>query len=59
MGAADVLTQRNMRILNLGALLLVIIAWLARFMYFVKQEEMIEREVESTDPNTGKTITTT
>ena len=59
MGAADVLTQRNMRILNLGALLLATIAWVARFMYFVKQEEMIEREVESKDEKTGETITTT
>ena len=59
MGAADVFTQRNMRILNLGALLLATIAWVARFMYFAKREEMVEREVESKDPNTGKTITTT
>ena len=59
MGAADVFTQRNMRILNLGALLLATIAWVARFMYFAKREEMVEREVESKDPNTGQTITST
>ena len=59
MGAAEIFTQRNMRILNLGALLLATIAWVARFMYFFKQEKMVEREVETTDANTGKTITTT
>ena len=48
-----------MRILNLGALLLAAIAWITRFMYFVKREEMIEREVETTDEKTGETITTT
>ena len=49
----------NMRIINLGAMLLVTIAWLARFMYFVKREEMIEREVETINPETRETTTTT
>ena len=59
MGAADVFSKFNMRIINLGAMLLVTIAWLARFMYFVKREEMIEREVETINPETRETTTTT
>ena len=46
MGAEDVLSRRNMRLFNLGAMILITIAWAVRFFYFKKREEIVEKEVE-------------
>ena len=40
----EVFSKRNMRILNLVATLLVIIAWIARFYYITKREIIVEKE---------------
>ena len=40
--AAELLSKRNMRILNLFGLVLVIIAWLTRFYYFTRRDDIIE-----------------
>ena len=45
-GAEDVLSRRNMRLFNLGAMILITIAWAVRFFYFKKREEIVEKEVE-------------
>ena len=40
--AAELLSKRNMKILNFLAIAIVIIAWLIRFYYFTKREELHE-----------------
>ena len=42
--AAELLSKRTMKALNLLAIGLVIIAWLIRFYYFTKRENIIENE---------------
>ena len=39
---AELLSKRNMKVLNLGAIAIVIIAWLIRFYYFTKREDIVE-----------------
>ena len=43
----DVLTRKNMRYLNLAGMLLITVAWIIRFYYFKKREEVIESEVDA------------
>ena len=43
----DVLTRKNMRYLNLAGMLLITVAWIIRFYYFKKREEVVEREVDT------------
>lgn len=42
--AAELLSKRNMKALNLLALAIVVIAWLIRFYYFTKREDIVENE---------------
>ena len=42
--AAEILSKRNMKALNLIAIAIVIIAWLIRFYYFTKREHIVENE---------------
>ena len=46
------LSRRNMRLFNLGAMILITVAWGVRFYYFKKREEIVEKEVEQ-DSSTG------
>jgi len=50
MGLAELLSRKNMRLFNVGAIAVATIAWLCRFYYFAKREEIVESEVEY--PNT-------
>ena len=43
----DVLTRKNMRYLNLAGMLLITVAWIIRFYYFKKREEVVESEVDA------------
>ena len=52
----ELLSLRNMRLFNLGAIGLIFLANLIRFYYFGKREKFIEREAETTDAN-GDTVT--
>lgn len=54
MSVETALSRRNMRIINLAAISLIAIAWIVRFYYFGKREEIVEKTV--TD---GKTTSTT
>lgn len=42
--AAELLSKRNMKVLNLLAIALVVIAWLIRFYYFTKRDNVIEND---------------
>ena len=42
--AAELLSKRNMKALNLLAIAIVVIAWLIRFYYFTKREDIVENE---------------
>ena len=54
MGLKELLSRRNMRIANLGAVGLITVCWLIRFYYFTEREDIVE--VESTV--NGKKVTT-
>ena len=44
-----------MRLFNLGAMILITVAWAVRFFYFKKREEIVEKEVEQDNSSgTGK-----
>ena len=58
MKAEELLSRRNMRFFNFGAIGLVTIAWLVRFYYFGKLETVIEVPVATTDSN-GDIVTST
>ena len=45
MGAKEVLTRRNMRLINVFAAVLIAVAWVTRFYYFTKREVVKEKEV--------------
>jgi len=51
MGLAEILSRKMMRIFNLGAIVLTIIAWVVRFYYFSKREKVVEREKEFPNDN--------
>ena len=55
MSAETALSKRNMRILNLAAIGLITIAWLVRFYYFGKREEVVEEDV-TTNGGTATTL---
>ena len=42
--AAELLSKRNMKVLNFIAIAIVTIAWLIRFYYFTKREDIHENE---------------
>ena len=56
MGLKEVLSKKNMRMLNVFAAVLVIVAWFIRFFYFGKREEIVEKEVTSTNDK-GESVT--
>ena len=41
----ELLSDRNMRIFNLIAIALVVVAWLVRFYYMKERDEIVEKEV--------------
>ena len=45
MSVETALSRRNMHILNLAAMALITVAWLIRFYYFGKREELVEEKV--------------
>jgi len=51
MGLAEILSRKMMRIFNLGAIVLTIIAWVVRFYYFSKREKIVEIEKEFPNEN--------
>lgn len=53
------MSRRNMRFINLGAIGLITVAWLIRFYYFSKREEVNEVEKEYTNENGVGTYTAT
>ena len=57
--ADEILSKRNMRLMNIGAITLVTIAWLIRFYYMTERETVDERTVETVDPVTNSTVTNT
>ena len=40
--ASEILSKRNMKVLNLLGIALIIIAWLIRFYYFTKRDDIVE-----------------
>ena len=46
MSVETTLSRRNMRILNLAAIALITVAWVVRFYYFGKREEIHEEQVK-------------
>ena len=59
MGLADILSRKNMRIFNLAACGLAIVAWVVRFWYFTAREELVEVDAEITAADgTTSTVTT-
>lgn len=47
----EILSRKNMRLINLGAIGVITVAWLVRFYYFSKREEV--KEIEKEYPNTN------
>ena len=47
MKADDLLSKRNMRLFNLGALGLILIAWCVRFYYFAEHDKIVEVDYNS------------
>ena len=52
------LAQKNMRIFNLAAIGLAVVAWIIRFYYFTAREDVEEREVTLADGTTVKRLET-
>lgn len=44
MGLTEILSRRNMRFINLGAIGIITVAWLVRFYYFTEREDYEEVE---------------
>ena len=56
MKAEELLSAKNMKVFNLGAISVVTIAWLVRFYYFSKREYITEVQTELTNAD-GTTYT--
>ena len=58
MGLSELLSRKNMRLINLGAIGVITVAWLVRFYYFTKREVVTEVEQEFKDASGRKSTAT-